>query len=392
MKKIKILLVGMLILLMFGLTGCGVVTVNLNDYVTVKYDGYDTLGTAKYQFDYAAFESDYEEEIKIKKKNNEIEELLYFGETPASILLETCVSQNLDKKDRLTNGDRVTLSWKCDDDIAKEYFNVKLNYSDLPFQVNGLKEIGIYKPMEHVKVSFSGTSPNGIATIVPDTEYQENYYIEFISSELVGLKNGDTITVRAGLTCSEDDFIAKFGEKIETTTETYTVEGLRAEVTKLEEIPDDLYQKMDNQLRDKYTAYRMQVWENPDWFISMDLIGNYLLNKKAGLELPYGYVDNSLYFVYRIQMHNSVNSESTYYWFGRFNNLMILEDGTVTVNIGDCVVCEANHYGLFGTDGDFLEIDPNHYWVAGFNDTESLFNKYVASMVDYYTYQSTVTE
>ena len=52
-------------------------TINLNDYVTIEFSGYDTLGKATYEFDEDAFCDDYEDKVKMKKQkmDSELEEL-----------------------------------------------------------------------------------------------------------------------------------------------------------------------------------------------------------------------------------------------------------------------------------------------------------------------------
>ncbi|MDE6128158.1 MAG: hypothetical protein K2G16_03075, partial [Lachnospiraceae bacterium] len=90
MKKIKgFILLGMIALAMFALTGCGKTTVNLNKYITIECAGYDSLGTASFSFDYEAFEKDYSGKIKLSSKDsNEMKLLgLLSGGSSAELLL-----------------------------------------------------------------------------------------------------------------------------------------------------------------------------------------------------------------------------------------------------------------------------------------------------------------
>jgi len=168
MKKIKFMfLVGTILLAMFMFTGCGSTTVDLNKYMTIEVTGYDSRGTAKYTFDRKSFIEDYSDKIKINsKKSSDTASLgLMLDMSPAELLLDSCVKYELDKSKELSNGDVVTLKWNCEDNLAKENFNVKLKYSDIKHKVSELKEVDKFNPFDYVEVSFSGISPNVKVTI-----------------------------------------------------------------------------------------------------------------------------------------------------------------------------------------------------------------------------------
>ena len=69
MKKTKALMIlGILAFAVFTLTGCGTKTIDLNKYISVDVDGYDSFGKASATFDYDAFRKDYSDKIKLVKK------------------------------------------------------------------------------------------------------------------------------------------------------------------------------------------------------------------------------------------------------------------------------------------------------------------------------------
>ena len=182
MKKMKgIMILAIMLVTMFGLTGCGKTTVNLNEYVTINVEGYDSMGTASYEFDYDAFENDYSGKIKFNSKNgNDYSKLgLLMGATTEEMLLDVCVSQKLDKTSGLSNGDKVILKWDCEDVMAEEYFNATLKYSDIEYTVSDLEEVESFNPFDYVTVSFSGISPKGTVTINPDYNQSEIQYVTF---------------------------------------------------------------------------------------------------------------------------------------------------------------------------------------------------------------------
>ena len=152
----------MLGIVVFALSGCGSTTIDLNKYITIEAEGYDSMGTLRCTFDYEAFEKDYDGKIKANVKSSdggtaaEIAMVLGFGEEVVDVFLDYCVYYQLDKRSDLSNGDVVTLTWDCEDEDAKKYFNVQLKYTDIQYTVKELTEVGTFDPFEYVSVEFSG--------------------------------------------------------------------------------------------------------------------------------------------------------------------------------------------------------------------------------------------
>jgi len=145
--------------------------------------------------------------------------------------------------------------------------------------------------------------------------------------------------------------------------------------------------KMDKQMLDEFYATAERNWEHGVEDInSINNVGNYMVTLKEGVTRnPHNY----LYYVYKVNI-DTEDGEFTYYWYGYFTDIMILEDGTCTVDISGYTVSESSSF--FGlTDGDYLKCDANHY-VAGFKEIDSLFNKQIVSKSDLYEYKSTITE
>lgn len=92
------------------------------------------MGRATYSFDYDSFHDNYVDKIKINAKNSEeiIAQGLQSSQTPDELLADICIDQSLDQTEYLSNGDVVTLTWNCRDDLAKEYFNCNLELQSQP--------------------------------------------------------------------------------------------------------------------------------------------------------------------------------------------------------------------------------------------------------------------
>lgn len=383
MKRMKgLLMLGVTAVMMFALTGCGKTTVKLDKYVTITAEGYDSMGTASYDFDYDAFKKDYSGEIKTSKNSNELSGRgLLSGETSDELLLDFCVSQKLDKTSGLSNGDVVTLKWNCEDAMAEEYFNVKLDYSDVTYTVKGLEEVGKFNPFDYVTVTFSGTSPNGSVTITPNYDQSEVQYINFSANKSSGLKNGDSITITASIAGSTDSFVEKFGCILGESEKEYTCDSLAYYISDVNEIPEDMMNKMKTQGEDAFRSYVAQQWDRPENLISVSLAGNYYLTLKDGMN---GNANNYLYLVYEILATNPDPEQTVdFYYYVCFNDLIMLADGTCSVDLSSYSVPSSG----WGSSETFKV---GRYKYIGYDNLDSLFNNCVVSKIENYQYTTTL--
>ncbi len=95
--------------------------INLNNYMDVEFSGKDGKGKASMELDTDALKEDY--------PKLDIDELL-----------DDCVDGEFDEAKGLSNGDKITWEWDCDDEKAKKDHHVTLEYEDETVKVKGLKE------------------------------------------------------------------------------------------------------------------------------------------------------------------------------------------------------------------------------------------------------------
>ncbi len=150
MKKLLVIITALCLLcacLLLG--GCGgrATTIDLNKYVvwddsdSGKYDG---QGSLQMSFDMDAFKKDYAGKLELTTNGMALA-TEYSGMSVAEMLFETCVDYDCDftkKSSRkcVCNGDEMTVNWKANEELALDYFNCKLKYTDETKTVEGLEE------------------------------------------------------------------------------------------------------------------------------------------------------------------------------------------------------------------------------------------------------------
>lgn len=100
------------------------VPVELDNFVTISYDGYDTEGTAKAHFDKKAFVADYGEQLD-----------------DVNGLIADCIDGSLSEDEGLSNGDTVVYQWDVDTETAESTYKATLNFNDIKDTVSGLEEL-----------------------------------------------------------------------------------------------------------------------------------------------------------------------------------------------------------------------------------------------------------
>lgn len=381
----KVILGGLLGAIMFVLTGCGT-TVNLDKYVTIESSGYDSMGTATSTFDYDAFEEDFSGKIKLSKnaKNSEYAMELFGEEDAAELLIELCVSRKLDKTSNLSNGDVVTLKWNCDEETAKNMFNVTFKYSDIEHKVSQLQEVGKFNPFDYVDVSFEGISPKGKVMVTVDYNQPEMQYISFVTDEPDKAKTGDVVTLGATITGGVDAFVEKFGCVLAETTREYVVEGLGHYVTDVAEIPAEQYELMRKHGEDECRAYVAKMWSYPEKLQSVNLVGTYLLRAKEGMSVD---TQNQLYYLYEIVGLNPDPEEMvSSYFYVAFDDIVLNADETCKIDLAGA---RKIHYSYWGSDASFKV---GKYTYTGYESPESFVNTYLAKKIDKYEYTATILQ
>ena len=274
-KKFAIGALGVLVLIVVVILVSGRKTsINLNDYLSVGFDGYDTVGTAYADFDYEKFMNKYEEKLKwnnsyLKKlersaenenfTNSFLAEILfeYTTGTPAELLYEYVINAGLlDVRSNLSNGDTVTWEWSISEDSQKEMekmLDCKLIFSDQEFKVQGLEKADTVDPFSILQVEYEGISPNGSAYLQSNAKDEFESMIQFETDKSNGLSNGDILTVSVN-DDNADYLLSNYGKILSPLQKEYTVEGLDEYVGSWNELTDDFKAMLKADSEDKIYA------------------------------------------------------------------------------------------------------------------------------------------
>ena len=385
-------------------------TVNLNKYITLSAEGYNSIGTLDVEFDTDKLEKDYGKKIaknfQKAMKNHEEDtyglsnlagSLYEGGET--SLFVTYCADGSADKTRNLSNGDVVTYTWDGVNEQTKkeaeELFGVKIKCSDVTYKVSGLTAVNTFDAFDGVEVEFDGISPDGSATVntLPTAEAAKGLY--YTLDEQYNLANGDTVTVTVH--SNRDDFsdcIEKYGAIPAATEKTYTVEGLNEYVTDSEGLTDSVLVSLQNQAQDVLNAYIAKSWDSECVTLKgMSYLGYYILTPKN--KDNYGVSQDVIILPYQVTSHNHFEDDKgqvydadvSYYWYIAFRNVSKDADGNIAGGLDDYYTANASFDVKTGLDDGWWE----KYWsYDGYQTLDELYSNAVTRNVEDYNHQDNV--
>lgn len=385
-------------------------TVNLNKYITLSAEGYNSIGTLDVEFDTDKLEKDYGKKIaknfqKAMKNHEEdtyglsnLAGSLYEG-SETSLFVTHCADGSADKTRNLSNGDVVTYTWDGVNEQTKkeaeEMFGVKIKCSDVTYKVSGLTAVNTFDAFDGVEVEFNGISPDGSAPVntLPTAEAAKGLY--YTLDEQYNLTNGDTVTVTVH--SNRDDFsdcIEKYGAIPAATEKTYTVEGLNEYVTDSEGLTDSVLVSLQNQAQDVLNAYIAKSWDSECVTLKgMSYLGYYILTPKN--KDNYGVSQDVIILPYQVTSHNHFEDDKgqvydadvSYYWYIAFRNVSKDADGNIAGGLDDYYTANASFDVKTGLDDGWWE----KYWsYDGYQTLDELYSNAVTRNVEDYNHQDNV--
>lgn len=365
-------------------------TINLNKYVTIESSGYDGYGTAVASIDWEAIQTKYGSKLSFNSQaSKELGGLLTYT-TPVEIMRES-VTVTLDPNSGLSNGDEITYTWDIDEELTT-YVKCKLKYKNGTHKVSGLTEIGTFDAFANLEVIFDGIAPEGSARI--NYNGSEMYSSDFFCDKTSGLSNGDVITVSIDESRVES-YAENLGMVPAELEKEYTVEGLTAYLSKIDEIDSSAFESMQSQASDVFYAHVAQTWDEGEDLQSFSYLGEYLLTIKNSDS--YWGDNNILFLVYKAQVRDSYsnngdsyNKVNDIYWYISYYDLMVDSDGSVAVDVS-----------YYNTPNDRFTIDSGvssgwfgtkSWYYYGYQTLDELYKTVVTSNIDSYNHEDNVNE
>ena len=363
-------------------------TINLQDYVTVKFDGYDTVGTALVKFDYDAFYEDAKKSRKVKKQiekageldkiesSDDWEALAKAMQSAMSVYnFATGLDWKLDKDDNLSNGDKVNVIFTFDNEKAAES-GIKFVGEKAEFTVSGLQEVKEIDPMADVTVEFSGTSPDCSAKVVNNSTEEVLKDVYYKLSKSYDIAKGEKVTVSVDYDADmEEYYLGQYGCKFSSTSKEFTCDKVDEYVSKIDDIDADTMAKIQKQATDVINGY-FAGKKNSFAPGKINFEGCYFLTAKDFSTWSY---KNMLYVIYSSEVKGKKKGsfkKTKVFLPVRFTNVLKYADGTLYVDL--------NVNSIEG----YTDLYCNFDTLRGFTKKEIMLNDLVASEKANYTYEA----
>lgn len=380
MKAKAIICTALALMAAGAMTGCGKKTFDVTDTLEVTFEGYDGYGICKIENGY-----DWIDDV-LDWYGDKLSDL---QQAKCEYELSSAVTYEADKKENLSNGDTVTVTAKIgtiDDD-----YKITLKSKEIKVTVEGLEEVDRFDPFENINVLFEGYAPNGKATIKNNGG---DGSINFELDKTSGLSNGDTVKVTASTPYEMSEYARRYGKVFSTTEKEFTVDGLSRYASSLDDIPEDTKNKMRTQASDAIMA-QAAGWVQGNKLKSSEFMGYYFLKNKEGFnKSPY----NEVYCVYKNTAamtglkrggdgKTQETGEEVYYTYYRYYDVMILPDGTCSLDLSKGSLTDNRIESDYGYTSFFSAV---FYKFQGYKDLDSMFNDCVTKKIAEYDYENTV--
>ncbi|WP_195389364.1 YARHG domain-containing protein [Dorea longicatena] len=343
-------------------------TVNLNDYLKVTYGGYDGGGVAYTEIDWNSMKEDFENKISYKRGMAQTG-----GMTPIDIIMEYTNASIEGNNEKLSNGDKVSYTWKVDKDAIAKLIKCKIKYSDGSKKVSGLKEMELFDPFENLKVTFSGVEPNGEADIEYNGDMLSEY--DFSCDKTSGLKNGDKIKV--SLTEDAGYYVDQYNKAPSVLEKEYKVKNLGRYLSKIKEVDTDGMNSARAKAQ-KSISDMVDYWSEDVTLDKVSYAGDYLQVAKDSDD----YTKNYYGVIYQINAHiqpdGGQRKDVVSYYSMKFENVIVGGDGKCEIDLDEYDV-PYDDFSVEVTSGD---LSSGSYSFDGYQTLEELKKNYVDEVAD----------
>ena len=338
-------------------------TVNLNDYLKVTYGGYDGGGVAYTEIDWNSMKEDFENKISYKRGMAQTG-----GMTPIDIIMEYTNANIEGKNEKLSNGDKVSYTWKVDKDAIAKLIKCKIKYSD-----GSKKVMELFDPFKNLKVTFSGVEPNGEADIEYNGDMLSEY--DFTCDKTSGLKNGDKIKI--SLTEDAGYYVDQYNKAPSVLEKEYKVKNLGKYLSKIKEVDTDGMNSARAKAQ-KSISDMVDYWSEDVTLDKVSYAGDYLQVAKDSDD----YTKNYYGVIYQINAHiqpdGGQRKDVVSYYSMKFENVIVGGDGKCEIDLDEYDV-PYDDFSVEVTSGD---LSSGSYSFDGYQTLEELKKNYVDEVAD----------
>lgn len=333
-------------------------TIHMDDYLVLRSEGYDTIGTATVTVDKDAFLEDYAKKLHANKRV--VSKLDSDASTRAGILnlLKEARDSETDKSgqkitdlftgilygyqditwDHVCNGDTITFSWSIGEqavDALEEIYHCRISLEDKDFTVSGLKPVGKYDAFQNYSLRYDGTAPYGeIAGMVYSQTDDQGRETGYGADKSYDLSNGDKITVTAS---SDDEKDAEtYGSIVSPKTKVYTVEGLDAYLDSGDEMSEQEWNDAIAEGQDKVTDLIVNENGVSEDVLGVESAGYYFYHLSDPQWIGNTHqIYNGIYFLYKITITPS--DIDPYFVLYSCSNVIRKADGSLSIGEKDII-------------------------------------------------------
>ena len=339
--------------------------VDLSDAVTFKVTGYSGYGVAEVALNEEALEEKYEDLIS---EHTKIRWSKFIEEVD---LLEYEVTE----LSGLSNGDKITLTWEYDKELAAEEYKVDILCESIEYTVTGLTEVKKVDPFEDFTVTFDGVSGDGYANI--DIEGYPDYrnYFNYEVSNRYSLSNGDTVEITFDVSKYKDFVAEQFGYELYPTKKSYTVEGLTEYVWTDEQVTEATVKPMAAAAEKHIYDHINRYWDEESSVKKLACVGHFISRPDSMDDS----VKNVIGLIYKVNANVFVeerNLEVEYYFPILFKNVVLGEDGAFVFQESNIYHTDERFYKQFEPENEEDTVPDGSWYFYGYETLDGLKEDY----------------
>ncbi|MDD5833331.1 MAG: zinc-ribbon domain-containing protein [Clostridiales bacterium] len=356
--------------------------IDLNKYLEITADGYNEYGTAYVNIDWDAIEEKYEKKLVYRNDISGQRFAYTYYMEPLDIMKEY-VHVIPEQTSDLANGMEVPYTWKIDDELY-EFLDIKLKHKDGVLEVKELEEPEKWNAFEALELCYDGTEPYGEVSLKYNDKKLNTS--AFSCSRTSGLRNGDVITVSIDDTAAEN-CVRQYGVIPEEYTKEYTVDGIPAYVSRMDQLSEAQQEQLVRDGRDAMISYAASQWDSEtEMLLDVKPVGSSLLVNKNVDDNDH----NMIIEMYKVKVRNCYSDDGEtfdetmeYFWITAFENIKVKSDGQLVYSSTDYRI-PSNEFRIdSGVSTGWWSTMGWRY--KGYRDFDELYRKEVTARTDEYT-------